>query len=87
MKNIVIIDGALNSRLEIYTIDNDRFSKLFPTDIDEIYVEDLDEALQEDVEFWDHIYANEVDRQKVQGIHGIVHTHPRAKTSVLESLS
>lgn len=84
MKNVEIVDGALNSRFEIYALDDEVFQRLFPEGVEEIYLEDLNEALQDDAEFWDRVYANEVDRQSVQGIHGILHTHPRAKASILE---
>ena len=84
MKNIEIVDGALNSRFEIYTAEDAVFHRLFPDGTEEIYLEDLSEALQNDVAFWDRVYEQEVDRQTVQGIHGILHTHPRAKVSILE---
>ena len=84
MKNIEIVDGALNSRFEIYTVDDEVFQKLFPEEKDEIYLEDLSEELQNDAALWDQVYAREVDRRSVQGIHGILHTHPRAKVSILE---
>ena len=29
-------------------------------------------------------YAREVDRRTVKGIHGILHTHPKAKISIIE---
>ena len=84
MKNIEIVDGALNSRFEIYAVEDHIFARLFPNGTDEIYLEDVDDILQEDVSFWESIYAKEVNRQTVQGIHGILHTHPRAKISILE---
>lgn len=84
MKNIEIVDGALNSRFEIYVVDDEVFQKLFPEEKEEVYLEDLSEELQSDTAFWDRVYAREVDRRSVQGIHGILHTHPRAKVSILE---
>lgn len=87
MKNVVIIDGALNSRFEIYGIEENIFNQLFPSDIDEIYLEDLDDELQDDATFWNRVYENEIGRQNVQGIHGILHTHPRSKVSMLEPSS
>lgn len=87
MKNIEIVDGALNSRFEIYTVEDQIFERLFPNGEGEIYLEDLDERLQCDAAFWDLVYAHEADRRTVQGIHGIMHTHPRAKVSVLEETS
>lgn len=87
MKNIEIVDGALNSRFEIYTVSNEIFDRLFQSGKDEIYLEDLANFLQNDTTFWNQIYAHEIDRQTVQGIHGILHTHPRAKISILEKTS
>jgi hypothetical protein len=84
VKNIEIIDGALNSRFEIYTIDDETFSLLFPKGQDEIYLEDLSEALQNDVAFWERMYAHEVDRHSVTGIHGMFHTHPKVQISIVE---
>ena len=83
MKNIEIVDGALNSSFEIYAVDDKAFERLF-TARDEVYLEDLSEELQNDVVFWDRFYAHEVDRRSVQGIHGILHTHPKAQVSILE---
>ena len=84
MKNIEIVDGALNSRFEIYAVEDEIFHTLFRYGKNEVYLEDLNEALQNDADFWDRVYAREVDRQLVQGIHGVLHTHPRAKVSILE---
>ena len=87
MKNIEIVDGALNSRFEIYTVEDDVFNALFPDGKDEIYLEDLSEKLQSDAVFWERVYAREVERRSVQGIHGILHTHPKAKVSILERVA
>lgn len=87
MKNIEIVDGALNSRFEIYTVEDNVFDTLFPDEKDEVYLEDLSEELQNDTVFWDQVYALEVERRLVQGIHGILHTHPKAKVSILEQVA
>ena len=84
MKHIEIVDGALNSRFELYAVTEQVFDLLFPTEKDEIYFEDLSKELQENAAFWDQVYAQEVNRRTVQGIHGILHTHPKAKISSLE---
>ena len=84
MKHIEIVDGALNSRFELYAVTDQVFDLLFPAEKDEIYLEDLSKELQEDAAFWDQVYAREVNRHTVQGIHGILHTHPKAKISILE---
>lgn len=87
MKNIEIVDGALNSRFEIYAVEEAVFDKLFQLGKDEVYLEELSDKIQEDAEFWDQVYSQEVERHSVQGIHGILHTHPKAKVSVLERIA
>lgn len=83
MKNVEVVDGALNSRFEIYAVDDEVFAQLF-AGRDEIYLEDLSAELQNDAVFWDRFYAHEADRRSVRGIHGILHTHPKAQVSILE---
>ena len=83
MKHIAIIDGALNSRFEIYAVPEPIFDVLFSKK-DEIYLEDLPQDLQEDATLWDQVYALEVDRRMSNGIHGILHTHPKVKIATLE---
>ncbi len=81
MKHVEVIDGALNSRFEIYAVSEEDFRRVFGSK-DEIYLEDVDESLQNDASFWDRFYAQEMDRRTVVGIHGALHTHPRAKVSI-----
>lgn len=83
MKNVEVIDGALNSRFEIYEVSDADFERLFG-DQNEIYLDDVGEAIQNDTELWNRVYAREVERSQVRGIHGILHTHPRVKTAILE---
>ncbi len=81
MKHVEIIDGALNSRFEIYAVADEDFGRIFGSK-DEVYLEDLPEPLQNDAAFWDRFYASEVDRRTVVGIHGVLHSHPKAKVSI-----
>ncbi len=81
MKHVEVIDGALNSKFEIYAVSDEDFQRIFGSK-DEVYLEDLDESVQNDAAFWDRFYAEEVDRRTVFGIHGVLHTHPRAKVSI-----
>ena len=83
MKHIAIIDGVLNSRFEIYAVPEQVFNVLFSKK-DEIYLEELPRELQEDVAFWNQVYALEVDRRTVKGIHGVLHTHPKAELATLK---
>ena len=81
MKHVEIIDGALNSRFEIYAVSDEDFQRVFGSK-DEVYLEDLDDVLQNDIAFWDRFYFTEVDRRTVVGIHAMLHTHPKAKVSI-----
>lgn len=81
MKHVEIIDGALNSRFEIYAVSDQDFQRVFGSK-DEAYLEDLDDVLQNDIAFWGRFYFTEVDRRTVVGIHGVLHTHPKAKVSI-----
>ncbi len=81
MKHVEIVDGALNSRFPIYRISDEDFARVFGAEA-EAYLEDLDELLQEEVAFWDRFYSQEVDRRTVAGIHGVFHTHPKAKVLI-----
>lgn len=81
MKHVEIIDGALNSRFEIYAVSDEDFRRIFGSK-EEVYLEDLGESLQDDAAFWDRFYATEVDRRTVVGIHGVLHTHPRANVVI-----
>jgi len=74
MKNIQIIDGALNCVYDIFSATNEQFKLIFPkgTDIafiDEVYEREdhviLDSAFKE-------IWTKPIPKKEVQGIHGIL---------------
>ena len=72
---------AFYSRFEIYAVPDEDFRRVFGSK-DEVYLEDLEESLQDDAIFWHRFYAKEVDRRTVIGIHGVFHMHPKAKVSI-----
>lgn len=77
MKNIQIIDGARNSVLEIYAIDDEIFDKIFGNGKDIVFLSDLKEYLDYDKPeiqaFWLKVYFKRVDKKTVNGIHGTLH--------------
>jgi hypothetical protein len=75
MKNVQIIDGALNSVFEIYGVSDTIFSKLFPNGADISFAEDF--AIQDPV--WLGFYDNPVGKQSISGIHGTLHLSDKAK--------
>jgi hypothetical protein len=75
MKNIQIIDGALNSTFDIYQIRDDLYKLIFPNDSDIAFIEDVESisARSGIDKFWDRIYRHKVDKRQVRGIHGTLH--------------
>jgi len=72
MKNIQIIDGALNCVYDIFSAEEDEFLLIFPNDtdiafIDEVYMREKKEIL--DLAF-SEIWLRKVNKTKVNGIHG-----------------
>jgi len=69
MKNIQVIDGAMNSTFEIYAIPDDLFEALFPDGADIAFADDLEENLPGITE----LYSRSVLKKQVVGIHGTLH--------------
>lgn len=73
MKNIQVIDGAVNSEYAIYAVTDEEFAKIFPADGQNVeFIEDLRERLGEDEidEVFRHVWGRRVDKPDVVGIHG-----------------
>ncbi|QNN65261.1 hypothetical protein H9L12_01010 [Sphingomonas rhizophila] len=73
MKNVQIIDEAINSRYAIYSVSDDEFAKLFPGERQDIeFVEDVIDRLGEEAAaailepMWDRM----IPKPEIQGIHG-----------------
>jgi hypothetical protein len=72
MKNIQVIDGAINCKFEIYSIPEENFELIFPDGQDIEFVEDFyfrngDENANKILRcLWD----NKVKKSDVDGIHG-----------------
>lgn len=76
MKNIQVIDGALNSTFPIYEISTDVFDIMFPDNADVVFldeVEDRFDVLGIDDNIWNQVYRHQVDKKTVVGIHGTLH--------------
>lgn len=73
MKNIQVIDGAVNSEYAIYAVTDEEFVKIFPADGQNVeFIEDLRERLGEDEidEVFRDVWGRRVDKPDVVGIHG-----------------
>ena len=75
MKNIQVIDGAVNSIFEIYRVPNALFDLMFPEGTDIAFIDDVENAfgMANKENLWDQVYRNRVDKKRVRGIHGTLH--------------
>jgi hypothetical protein len=72
MKNIQIIDGALNCTYSVYTATEEEFSLLFPADGQDIqFAEDIDWDKSVKNAF-ENIWNRPIDKKKINGIHGTI---------------
>ena len=69
MKNVQVIDGAINSVFEIYAVPDEIFFRLFPDGADIAFAEDF----RKSDPLWRVFYLNRVEKKRVKGIHGTLH--------------
>ena len=75
MKNIQVIDGAVNCTYSIFEVSDDTFSLIFPGEGQNIeFVEDLIGRLGEEKagEILEPVWKHRVEKHDVVGIHGIL---------------
>ena len=77
MKNIQVIDGAVNSIFEVYEVDYCMFDEIFADGKDVVFFVDLqkynDFTKEENVAFWEKFYSSKKDKKMIYGIHGTLH--------------
>ncbi|GAX91936.1 hypothetical protein [Effusibacillus lacus] len=72
MKNIQVIDGAVNSTFDVYEVDDNLFDTLFPNDQDIAFLSDFPD-IDNNPTFWSQLYSNKVNKKSIVGIHGTLH--------------
>ena len=74
MKNIQVIDGAINCVYDIFSIRDELFEVLFPNGQDIEFIEDLYERESKSVldPIFEELWTNPVQKDKAMGIHGIL---------------
>jgi len=72
MKNIQVIDGAMNSVFEIYAVSDGLFSMMFPNGTDVAFETDLSKKLPQDGRL-NNLYKRRIKKKSVRGIHGTLH--------------
>jgi hypothetical protein len=97
MKNIQVIDGALNCTYDIYAVSDDVFGLIFPEKGQDIeFSEDAFARLGDDVAtpLFASIWKGKISRRSVNGIHGtlffgLAHKHefyPSKRETDLDNL-
>lgn len=69
MKNVQVIDGAINSIFEIYAVSDDVFQRIFPGRATIAFAEEIPDSDP----LWTNFYSKPVRKEKVNGIHGTLH--------------
>ncbi len=74
MKNIQIIDAAINCVYDIFQISNDGFNLIFKEDADVAFIEDLE--VSDDwvkiMPYLSEMWTRRIPKKDVNGIHGVL---------------
>jgi hypothetical protein len=70
MKNVQVIDGAVNSVFEVYSIPDKLFYTLFPKGTDLAFVKDFVGKIKNSDNRWRALYKRRMDEKSIRGIHG-----------------
>lgn len=73
MKNVQVIDGAVNSEYAIFAFEDDQFTMIFPEYGQDIaFIEDVVERLSEEDVYraFQNVWNRKVTKENVLGIHG-----------------
>lgn len=74
MKNVQVIDGAVNSIFEIYEVPEALFELMFPDQRDVAFLSDVERAFEGRCDDpWAWLHRNSVAKRQVVGIHGTLH--------------
>jgi hypothetical protein len=74
MKNIQMIDGALNCVYDIFSAEDDEFSLIFPDDTDIAFIDEVyarEDGAKLDAVF-ERIWTRRVEKSRANGIHGTI---------------
>jgi len=71
MKNIQVIDGALNCVYDIYQATTEEFSLIFPNETDILFSDEIGSSKEIDQAF-KNIWSRRISKVKAMGIHGTI---------------
>ncbi|MEZ8101093.1 hypothetical protein [Vibrio bivalvicida] len=72
MKNIQIIDDAINATYDIFSATDEEFSVLFPANTNIAFIEDIDSDNLVVKQTLKNLWGRRVRKCDVQGIHGAI---------------
>jgi hypothetical protein len=72
MKNIQIIDGAVNSVYDIFQATEDEFAVLFPDGTDVAFSDEIAGDEQSLIAIFAEIWKRRIPKKDANGIHGII---------------
>ena len=70
MKNVQVIDSALNAVYDIFGASDDDFALIFPDNTDIAFAEDFENPSPAIEAAFARLWANRIPKVQVQGIHG-----------------
>jgi hypothetical protein len=78
MKNFLVIDGAENSTHDVFGVNEKLFAIVFPDGTDISFLDEVVERVKmlglDEEKFFGELYANQLDKKNIQGLHGILHS-------------
>ncbi len=74
MKNIQVIDGAVNCVYDIYAATDEEFALIFPSGTDIAFVDEVNDRGSRAVSdaVFDNLWRRRIPKANVQGIHGLL---------------
>jgi hypothetical protein len=75
MKNIQVIDGAINSAFDIFAASDEEFAAIFPGGEDIAFIDDIQTREDNDpslVDIFTQVYKRRVPKRDAMGIHGVI---------------
>ena len=75
MKNIQVIDGAINSAFDIFAATDEEFGRIFPDGHDVVFVDEIDKRAEIDPSLdavFTAVYKRRVAKRDAMGIHGVI---------------
>ena len=70
MKNVQVIDGALNCAYSVYSASDDDFALIFPNGTDIAFAEDFEDCSPTVAAVFSRLWENRIPKAEAQGIHG-----------------